>query len=244
MRGSISAYGRMLAWSFAHRAAMLGLAAAVVASAVFLYPKVGKELVPDDDQGEFSINVRLPRGTSYPRTEEFIKPIEKDILALPNVDRVLAQVGGDQANFNIVMTPLETRKMSQQQLMVQARAMLRKYQGARISVSGGTSISGATQRGGPGGGRRKPPEHSHPGPGHRLAAEFIVALVRQGAHGPGRRRRVQQLRADAARTAHRREPGQGGRPRASTSTRWPRASGRSSAAKRCRSSNRATSSIP
>ena len=52
-------------------------------SAAFLYPYVGKELVPDDDQGEFSINVRLPRGTSYQRTEEFIKPIEKDVLALP-----------------------------------------------------------------------------------------------------------------------------------------------------------------
>ena len=34
-------------------------------SAAFLYPYVGKELVPDDDQGEFSVNLRLPRGTSY-----------------------------------------------------------------------------------------------------------------------------------------------------------------------------------
>ena len=49
-------------------------------SAAFLYPRVGKELVPDDDQGEFSVNVRLPRGTSYQRTEEFIKPIEKEVL--------------------------------------------------------------------------------------------------------------------------------------------------------------------
>ena len=55
-----------------------------MASAAFLYPYVGKELVPDDDQGEFSVNVRLPRGTSYPRTEEFVKPIEKEMLALPD----------------------------------------------------------------------------------------------------------------------------------------------------------------
>src|SRR5439155_12033668 len=51
-------------------------------------------------------------------------------------------------------TPLESRKVSQQELMRQARAMLRKYQGARISVSGGTDISGASasRGGGPGGG--------------------------------------------------------------------------------------------
>ena len=59
----------------------------MTASAAFLYPYVGKELVPDDDQGEFSINVRLPRGTSYPRTEEFVKPIEKEVLALPELRR-------------------------------------------------------------------------------------------------------------------------------------------------------------
>src|SRR5262249_32522322 len=74
-------YGRMLHWSLAHRAAMIGIAAIVVASAVVLYPRVGKELVPDDDQGEFSVSVRLPKGTSYLRTEEFVRPIEKDILS-------------------------------------------------------------------------------------------------------------------------------------------------------------------
>jgi hydrophobic/amphiphilic exporter-1 (mainly G- bacteria), HAE1 family len=144
-------YGRMLVWSLHHRAVMMGIAGLVVASAVVLYPYVGKELVPDDDQGEFSINVRLPRGTSYQRTEEFIKPIEKEVLALPALERVMQNVNSGFANFNIMMTPLEERTISQQQLMIQARQMLRKYQGARISVSGGTDISGASSGGGGGG---------------------------------------------------------------------------------------------
>ena len=146
-------YGRMLVWSLRHRAVMLAIAGAVVLSAAVLYPYVGKELVPDDDQGEFSINIRLPRGTSYQRTEEFIKPIEKDVLSLPALERVMQNVNGGWVNFSIMMTPLEERTISQQQLMIQARQMLRKYQGARISVSGGTDISGASSGGrGPGGG--------------------------------------------------------------------------------------------
>jgi len=146
-------YGKMLAWSLHHRAVMLAIAGAVVASAALLYPSVGKELVPDDDQGEFSINVRLPRGTSYQRTEEFIKPIEKDVLALPALERVMQNVNAGFASFNIMMQPLDARTITQQQLMIQARQMLRKYQGARISVSGGTDISGASTGGrGPGGG--------------------------------------------------------------------------------------------
>ncbi len=146
-------YGRMLVWSLDHRGVMMGIAGAVVLSAAFLYPYVGKELVPDDDQGEFSINVRLPRGTSYQRTEEFIQPIEKDVLALPALQRVMQNVNSGFANFSITMLPLEDRRISQQQLMIQARQMLRKYRGARISVSGGTDISGAAAGGrGPGGG--------------------------------------------------------------------------------------------
>src|SRR6266576_3330880 len=150
-------YGKMLVWSLHHRAVMIGIAGIVVASAAILYPYVGKELVPDDDQGEFSINVRLPRGTSYQRTEEFIKPIEKEVLALPALERVMQNINPGFANVNIMMVPLEERKISQQELMIQARQMLRKYQGARISVSGGTDISGASSGGGGGGGGRGGP---------------------------------------------------------------------------------------
>src|SRR5207248_5051980 len=146
-------YGKMLHWALRHRPVMIGIAGAVALSAAFLYPYVGKELVPDDDQGEFSVNIRLPRGTSYQRTEEFIKPIEKEVLALPALQRVMQNVNSGFANFNITMLPLEERNVSQQELMIGARQMLRKYQGARISVSGGTDISGASSGGrGPGGG--------------------------------------------------------------------------------------------
>ena len=96
-------------------------------SAAFLYPYVGKELVPDDDQGEFSINVRLPRGTSYPRTEEYIQPIEKEVLALPELRRAMTNINPGGANFNVMMTPLDERSLSQQDLMRRARAMLSKY---------------------------------------------------------------------------------------------------------------------
>jgi HAE1 family hydrophobic/amphiphilic exporter-1 len=137
-------YGRMLEWSLHRRGLLLGIAGLVVVSAGFLYPHVGKEVVPDDDQGEFSINLKLPRGTSYGRTEEFIKPIEQDVLALPERRRETTTVAPGNAGFYISMTPLEERKISQQDMMRRARAMLRKYKGARISLSGGTDLSGAS----------------------------------------------------------------------------------------------------
>ena len=126
---------------------MMAIAAVVVASAAFLYPMVGKELVPDDDQGEFTINVRLPRGTSYARTEEFIKPIEKEILALPYLSRVQQYVGNGQGNFNITMTPLEERNVSQQEMMRRVRGDAAQVPGgARRSASPAARTSPAPRR--------------------------------------------------------------------------------------------------
>ena len=76
-------YGRMLGWSMRHRGIIITIALAVVASAAFLFPRVGKELVPDDDQSEYSVNVNLPRGTSFQRTDEYMKPIEEELRNLP-----------------------------------------------------------------------------------------------------------------------------------------------------------------
>jgi HAE1 family hydrophobic/amphiphilic exporter-1 len=171
-------YGYLLRWSLRHRIVMVAIALAVTASAVYLFPRVGKELVPDDDQSEFSVNVRLPRGTSFQRTREYVTPMEADIRNLgPEVQMIMVNVNPGSANFYIALTPLESRSVSllegwgarikswvtgtpyqartsvsQQEMMRRARMMFRKYKAARIGVSGGTDISGASSAGGRGGG--------------------------------------------------------------------------------------------
>src|SRR5262245_13627267 len=131
---------------------MLGIAGAVVMSAAFLYPYVGKELVPDDDQSEFSINLRLPRGTSFDRTLEYMTPIEGELRSAlgDNLASMMASIQNGSGNYSVTLTPIEARKQSQQELMQVARRTLSKYKNARISVSGGTDISGASSAGGGG----------------------------------------------------------------------------------------------
>jgi HAE1 family hydrophobic/amphiphilic exporter-1 len=145
-------YGVMLEWSLKHRAVMLGIATAVVVSAVFLYPYVGKELVPDDDQSEFSVNLRLPRGTSFERTLEYMTPIEGELRGAlgDNLAALMVSIQNGSGNYSVQLTPIENRKQSQQELMQVARRTLSRYKNARISVSGGTDISGASSAGGGG----------------------------------------------------------------------------------------------
>ncbi len=147
------AYGKMLGWSLRHRPAIVLIGVAVAASAALLFPRVGKELVPDDDQSEYSVNVRLPRGTNFARTNEYVKPIEEGLRKLPEVETVFATINAGNANFYVGLTPLEKRKVSQQQLMRDARTFVRRFPDARASVSGGTDISGSSTAGaGRGGG--------------------------------------------------------------------------------------------
>ena len=138
-------YGHMLEWSLHHRFAMLILATAVSASAVLLLPRIGTELVPEDDQSEFSVSVNLPRGTTLQRTAEYVKDIEPMLLGLDNVQTIFTNIQPNQANYLIGMTPLEERDISQQGMIREVRSKLqRKYPGTRINVSGGTALSGAS----------------------------------------------------------------------------------------------------
>jgi Cation/multidrug efflux pump len=142
----------------------------VTASAVLLYPRIGTELVPEDDQGEFNVSVNLPTGTSFQRTEEYFKDLEPMLRKLPAVQTVFTNVNSGQANFFVGMIPLEDRELSyidkirsvigmssaqkklvvsQQDLIRRVRTMIRdRYPGIRSNVSGGTDLSGASTAGG------------------------------------------------------------------------------------------------
>ncbi|MFB3903545.1 MAG: efflux RND transporter permease subunit [Acidobacteriota bacterium] len=149
--GMDRAYGHMLEWSLRHRLIMLAIAAAVSVSAVLLFPRIGKELVPDDDQSEFGVNVRMPRGTSFARTDQYAQEVEAEVKKLPEVRDIFTTINGNRIEIWAGMTPLADRSISQQAVMRQGRMRLSRFTGARISVTGGTDISGASTTGSRGG---------------------------------------------------------------------------------------------
>jgi HAE1 family hydrophobic/amphiphilic exporter-1 len=194
-------YGHMLHWSLHHRFVMLLIAVAVTASAALLYPRLGQELVPDDDQSEFQVQVRLPNGTTFERTLDYTRDAEGMIRSLPDVQSVFTNINNGQASYFVAMTPLEQRtcwpwqecsNISQQELMRRARTMLvAKYPGARVNVSGGTDISGASSAGGGGGGGGNWQGGGNrvqmlvQGPDIELLQEYVVALVDKVKTIPG-----------------------------------------------------------
>ena len=117
--------------------------------------------MPDDDQSEFSVNVRLPRGTSFERTIEYVPPIEGELRTAlgDNLEALMVSIQNGSANYSIQLTPIEAaRAVAAGADAGRAPGADAKYRNARTSVSGGTDISGASSggggRGGGGGGGR------------------------------------------------------------------------------------------
>ena len=126
--------------------------------------------------------------------------------------------------------------------------MLSKYRNARISVSGGTDISGASTGGGGGrgggggggGGGSNRLKMIVQGPDIDQLQKYANTLLDEGEGDRRRRRRRHQLRSDAARAAHRHRPRSARPTSACRSIRCRRPCARWSAARKCRSSRTAT----
>lgn len=148
------AYTKMLTWSMAHRWAIVVACVLVIFSIVPLFMFVGKNFLPVDDQSQFEINVRAPEGSTLTATSTLAERIAVDLRKLPGVTDTLTTIGGGQqeqvnvASIYVKLTPIEERKITQNELMVRARSeVLSKYQQLypgqlRTSVQQVAAISG------------------------------------------------------------------------------------------------------
>ena len=112
-------YERMLAWSMAHRAIVMAIAAAVILSSIPLYKMVRQEYIPTNvDEAEFDVNVTAPEGISLGSMDKIMQIVESEIRALPLVRLMLCDAGGgflggvNQGTCYVRIAPHEERIFS------------------------------------------------------------------------------------------------------------------------------------
>lgn len=144
-------YTAMLKWSLAHRWVIVGLASVTTLSTVFLFSIIGVDFLPQDDQAQMEVTLRLPEGTSLDETDKFVQGIaERMKNDLPDgvIDHTLATVGGDQqqrvnrASIFFEMVPADQRDYTQLQLITIARNWLERYKEVRPAVQIPAAIGG------------------------------------------------------------------------------------------------------
>src|SRR5262249_6446114 len=123
-------YTAMLKWSMGHRKTIVLVALVVTLSTGWLFKHIGIDFLPQDDQSQMEVTLRLPEGTTLDATDKMMSEITDKMRSdLPPrvIDHVLTTVGGDQqqrvnrASIFFELVPMEKRKISQTQLIEAAR---------------------------------------------------------------------------------------------------------------------------
>ncbi len=96
-----SVYPSALRWALRHRAVVVGVALALLASSAVLTQRLGVELIPQLSQGEFNVEMKLAPGTPLERTDAAIQRLDAAARALPTVERTYAVAGtGNRLDTN------------------------------------------------------------------------------------------------------------------------------------------------
>jgi hydrophobic/amphiphilic exporter-1 (mainly G- bacteria), HAE1 family len=147
-------YTAMLKWSLAHRKTVVMVAVLVTMSTGWLFKMIGIDFLPQDDQSQMEVTLRLPEGTSMEATDKVMGEITEKMRGdLPQgiIDHTLTTVGGDQqqrvnrASIFFEFVPMDKRRLSQQQLIQVARnwfAEQKQYKDYHPAVQPPAAISG------------------------------------------------------------------------------------------------------
>lgn len=139
-------YRERLNWALQRRWWVLGGAVAISLSSLFFVPLIGSELLPQTDSGDFTVNVKLPIGTAFARTNKIMSEVEKRLIANPDIDTVFAAAGttlsprgsgrGQSSYLGSATVHLkEKRKHSTQDVIKTVQRSLANIPGIRVNVS-------------------------------------------------------------------------------------------------------------
>lgn len=90
-------YPRLITLALQRRGIVLGGAAITFALCwVFVFPRLGRELIPQVHQGEFNLEVSMPIGTPLEQTARIAGRIDEVVIQQPEVERTALTVGAEE----------------------------------------------------------------------------------------------------------------------------------------------------
>ena len=141
-------YRRMLGWALAHRVKVLLATLVVVLSSGYFFTSVGKDFIPEEDDGRFNVSFRAPLGTSRAGMDDLLTEIDETIRRHPEVTSVfigvgfggISQVNSGTAFVNLV--PRNERDVGQREFIQRLQAELSQIPGVLAFASVPSPIGG------------------------------------------------------------------------------------------------------
>lgn len=155
LNGIISGYKSLLVWALAHkRWTILGIFALVFASfSLFAFGLIGSEFVKNGDNGEFLVQIELPKESTFEETNLITRQVEEILLSDSLISNIFASVGavGGQntaykAEINAKMVSPDKRTISSADYAQLIKTNLRKnVVGAKFKATPVSMVGGGTE---------------------------------------------------------------------------------------------------
>jgi HAE1 family hydrophobic/amphiphilic exporter-1 len=141
-----SFYHRILVWALDHRMAILVICLVTFASTWALYPLVGRDWIPPDDQSELNANISMPEGTALDRTVTSVTEMVHKIEKIPEIEFVQAATWGsaNRARLYLRLVDSSQRKKSHMQIAGEIRKILSAYNNITFNVRLPSVLGGET----------------------------------------------------------------------------------------------------
>lgn len=131
-------YKSILVWALERPKKVVVIAVGSLLINGLLLPFIGSEFQPTYDSGEFSIMMTAPAGTSFEKMQGLVVPIEKEVVAIPELESaVLTVAPGGQANkgtIGIKLVGTDKRSRSMNKIMDELRMKVRNVGDLKIAV--------------------------------------------------------------------------------------------------------------
>ncbi|HEX6739548.1 MAG TPA: efflux RND transporter permease subunit, partial [Vicinamibacteria bacterium] len=138
-------YGAILRWSLDHRGLVMAGAAVAFLLAVPLNALVGRDWIPPDDQGELTVLLNLPEGTSLDATSRLATDLTEKLKKLPAVEFVNPYVHEglmSHSHVYVKLVDLKKRKLSNLEVAALARKVCAGYPNLRYKVMIPSALGG------------------------------------------------------------------------------------------------------
>lgn len=88
-------YGKVVQWSLTSRFLVISIAIAAIIVGLGFYNLIGSEMMPLADVGQAYAVIETKPGTSFVRTEQIVKQIEKVFAKQPEIKKVSTEIGAE-----------------------------------------------------------------------------------------------------------------------------------------------------
>jgi len=131
-------YERVIRWALGHRKTVLFGAIGLFVASMFLFPLIGSEFVPKEDQSEFGMRLETPVGSSLDYTTVKVAQAEAELKKIPEIKLLYSGAGGGRGKntgwINVILKPRNERVRSQKEIEDVARDAVKGIAGMTVSV--------------------------------------------------------------------------------------------------------------